>query len=146
MLIRILEKRYGAAPQEVQVHSISELFQFSRGSSESTDSVIARFEILLHRAEGIGGVLFAPQLKAWMLLTHLRLPKASWFTLLAPTVGMLPTNQAEYTAFVQFVRRNGHLFDHGSKDSQKSIAQPFFADMHDGQPSTNTYFGANTLP
>ena len=69
MLIRILEKRYGAAPQEVQVHSISELFQFSRSSNESTDSVIARFEILLHRAEGIGGVLFAPQLKAWMLLT-----------------------------------------------------------------------------
>ena len=137
MLIRTLERRFGATQEETQVHSISELMQFSRQTAESTDEVIARFDVLVHRADIVGGVQFGPQLKAWLLLTHLRIPRSAWMVLLAPTNGLLPQDQAEYTAFQQYVRRNGHLHDQNHGDRQKSIAQPYFVEQTDGQ----TYFG-----
>ena len=109
MLLRTLERRYGATTEETQVHSISELMQFARQSGESTDEVIARFDVLVHRADTVGGVQFGAQLKAWLLLTHLRIPRSAWMVLLAPTKGLLPQNIQEYTDFQQYVRRNGPI-------------------------------------
>ena len=127
MLLRTLERRYGATEEETQIHSISELMNFSRGAGESTDEVLARFDITVHRADNIGGVLFGPQLKAWMILTHLRIPRTAWMTLLSPTNGLLPATPGEYADFAQYLRRNGHLHDNNhAHDKQKSIAQPYF--------------------
>ena len=145
MLVRILERRYGSAPQEVQIHSISELMGFVRGHHESTDGVLARFEIMLNRAELQGGVVFGPQIKSWLLLSHLRIPRASWFTLLSPTQGMLPADNAEYIDFAQYLRRNGHLFDKTPADSQKTLAQPYF--VVDGDSSSqDPVFPAPAFP
>ena len=139
MLVRILERRYGAAPQEVQIHSISELMGFVRGHQESTDGVLARFEILLNRAEQQGGVVFGPQVKSWLLLSHLRIPRSSWFTLLSPTLGMLPSDAQEYIDFAQYLRRNGHLYDKTPADSQKTLAQPYFVTDGDGATPAPTF-------
>lgn len=127
MLLRTLERRYGATDQETQIHTISELMGFSKLSGESTDQLLARFEVILHRADAIGGIALGPQLKAWMILSHLRIPRNSWMTLLSPTMGMLPADLDEFTAFQQYIRRNGHLFDTGhNADRQKTIMQPYF--------------------
>ena len=140
MLLRTLERLYGATTEETQVHSISELMQFARQSGESTDEVIARFDVLVHCADTVGGVQLGAQLKAWLLLTHLRIPRSAWMVLLAPTNGLLPQNIQEYTDFQQYVRRNGHLHDQNHGDRQKSIAQPYYVEQSDGQ----TYFGNST--
>jgi len=127
VLLRALERRYGALDQEVQVHSISELMSFSRIAGESTDSTIARFDVLLHRANYNGGVAFGAPLRAWMILTHLQIPKTAWSILLVATQGMLPTDDAQYLLFAQALRRNGHLHDRTGGDNQRSIAQPFLS-------------------
>lgn len=139
MLLRILERRYGATEEETQIHAISELMQFTRTSGETTDMCMARFDIAMHRANNFGGVLFAPQLKAWLLMSHLRVPKSAWMIMLAATNGLLPADDAEYTEFCLYLRRNGHLHDTGTGDSQKSIAQPYYA--NEGNTGNHTFFG-----
>ena len=142
-LLRALERRYGALAEEVQIHAISELMQFQRHSGESTDECLARFDVLLHRGNDIAGVAFSPPIRAWLTLTHLRIPRSAWVNLLVPTEGRLPTTEAEFTEFRQYVRRNGHLHDTFRGDSQKTIAQPFFVgDNYDGteiQQPTRAY-------
>ena len=139
MLLRILERRYGATEEETQIHAISELMHFSRIPGETTDMCMARFDIAMHRANNFGGVIFAPQLKAWLLLSHLRIPRSGWMVLLSATNGLLPADDEEYTAFTLYIRRNGHLHDTGHGDVQKSIAQPYF--VQEAGPDTHTYFG-----
>ena len=126
MILRALEKRYGALDEEVAVHSISELMGFARQPNESTDEVLARFEVLLHRAGAVAGVQFGPQLRAWMLLNHLRIPKTAWHIILSPTLGRLPATVDEFANFSQYVRRNGHLHEK-SGDDQKNMGRPYFA-------------------
>ena len=125
-LLRALERRYGALAEEVQIHAISELMAFTRHSGESTDECLARFDVLLFRGSDIAGVTFSPPIRAWLTLTHLKIPRPAWTNLLVPTEGRLPTTEAEFTDFRHYVRRNGHLHDSFRGDSQKSIAQPFF--------------------
>ena len=139
MLLRILERRYGATEEETQIHAISELMQFTRTPGETTDMCMARFDIAMHRANNFGGVLFAPQLKAWLLLSHLRIPRSGWMVLLSATNGLLPADDDEYTAFTLYIRRNGHLHDTGHGDAQKSIAQPYFT--NGAESGNQSYFG-----
>ena len=115
------ELRYGAMKQEVAIHAISELTDFRTSSGESTDAVLARFEVLLHRAGAIAGALFGSQLRAWLLLHHLRMPRAAWHLILSPTLGR--SNPDEYGNFCQYVRRNGHLHER-SGDDQKNMGVP----------------------
>ena len=138
MLLRTLERRYGATEQETQIHSISELMGFSRQNGESTDELLARFDVLVHRADNHGGMVLGTQVKAWMILTHLRIPRTAWMVILAPTNGLLPADMAEYIEFVQYIRRNGHLHDTGNGDRQKTIAQPYYVEE---STATHTYFG-----
>ena len=85
MLIRTLERRYGSSEEEIVIHTISELMRFHRNHNESTDSLLARWEIALFRANNIGGVDFGPQLRTWLLLNHLNVPVAQWSTYLQHT-------------------------------------------------------------
>ena len=140
IILRALERRYGAMEQEVAIHVISELMGFRRNAGESTDEVLARFEVLLHRAGAIAGVQFGPQLRAWLLLNHLRIPRAAWHIILSPTLGRLPSNPDEYANFCQYVRRNGHLHEK-SGDDQKNMSAPYYASSEEpaaywSEPST----------
>ncbi len=127
VILNTLRTRYGALPQEVQLLSMSDLMTFVRHSGEDTDGVLARFEVVLHRAQQVGGINLNEPIKAWMVLTHSRLPRDKWPLLLSPLEGRLPVTAAEYDSFLQYVRRNGHLFD---GRSEKTLQQPFF--MNDG--------------
>ena len=92
VLIRTLEARYGALDQETQVFSVSELMMFSRHPSETTDALIARFDTVHFRAQNAAGIGFPPVIRAWVILTHLGIPRTAWSTLLAPTQGLLPVD------------------------------------------------------
>ena len=124
-ILRQLRRRYAPLDQEVQITAIADIFHFRKNHSESTDELIARFELTLNEAELNGQVVFPETLKAWMLLSVLAIPKAAWSLLLAPTQGALPMNQQEYTMFQQYIRRNGHLYE--NQGSGGGIQQPFFA-------------------
>jgi len=141
VLIRQLERRYGALDQETQIFHISELLCFARQPNESTDQMLARYDVLSFRAQGVG-VVFPPIVKAWCILTLLRIPKPQWTQLLIPTQGMLPTTPQEYQNFIGYLRRNQHIFEAGGADRMKTIQQPFFAAASDSQvdPSQHSYF------
>ena len=126
VILSALRARYGQLPQEVQISSVSDLMVFCRAAHEDTDQVMARFEVTLHRAQNLGGVALSEPIKAWMLMTHLRLPRDKWPTMLAPFNGRLPINDPEYIQFLAYLRRNGHLFDSKFSDAGKTIMQPYF--------------------
>ena len=133
-VVRALRERFGALEQEVQIFNVSELMTFQRQSGETTDQCIARFNSVMFRATDAGGIQpFGPTIRAWIILTHLRLPRSVWPTLLTATMGMLPATELEYAAMIAHVRRNAHLHEH-SGDRMKSIQQPYFT-----QPDSSTF-------
>ena len=129
-LMHVLRTRFGALPQEVQLSAVSDLMTFARLSHEDTDQMLSRFEVVVHRADQVGGVQINSPIKAWMLLTHLRIPRDRWPTLLAPTIGQLPGNDVQYAEFTSYLRRNGHLYD---RQDTKTIMQPYFLREFPGQ-------------
>ena len=48
-LVRALNARFGALAQEIQIWNVSELMTFSRHHHESTDEMLARYELILHQ-------------------------------------------------------------------------------------------------
>ena len=84
---------------------------------------------------------------AWMLMSAMHIPKDKWAQLLSPTLGALPNTQQQYNEFVQYVRRQGHLFD-GRGGHDKTIQQQFvqmpFSEQNDWMPAHATpqvFFG-----
>lgn len=138
VLLRSLNRRYGLLEQEVQINSISELFTFRKLSGETTDDVLSRFELTMHKAQAQGGVVMNEPAKAWMLLTTLNIHKDKWFLLLSPTQGALPNTPAQYADFTRYLRRQGHLMDSGFQDPAKTLRQPtFFHGVHDDTHETH---------
>ena len=112
-LIRALSRRYAPLAQEVEVHCIAEILQFRRAPGEDSDAVISRFELCRERALNGAGFDMSWVGFSFLLLCVLGIPKNQWALLLAPTQGSLPRDQAQYNAFMQYVRRQGHLTDRG---------------------------------
>jgi len=127
-VVRALTERFGALDQEVQIFNVSELMTFQRQAGETTDQTIARFNSISFRAVQLGGIqAYGPTIRAWVILTHLKLPRSVWPMLLTATLGLLPATEDEYSAMIAFVRRNAHLYESGG-DRQKSIQQPYYVE------------------
>ena len=122
-LIELLTRRFAPLEQEVQLEAISELFHWRRTGNDTYDECITRFEIMVFRTQMQGGIQLAPPIKSWMLLNALHVPRDRWATLLTPTLGMLPQTDAEYTAFLAYLRRSGHLYDGTSDRNIRGGAQ-----------------------
>ena len=74
VLVRVLQQRYGALPQEQQIFAVSELMTFHRSHHETTDEMLARWDVIMFRAIEQGGVqAFNPVIRAWIILTHLKI-------------------------------------------------------------------------
>ena len=125
-LLRQLQRRYAPLDQEIQITAISELFHFRRHGSENTDELIARFDLVIHRAANQGQVVIGEPIMSWMLLSASGMGRDKWAMFLQPTAGALPSTPAEYAAFQQYMRRQGHLFDRGGSET-KTLQQPFFS-------------------
>ena len=48
---------------------------------------------------------------AWLLLPALGIPPSLWSQVLLPTAGNLPVNEDQYVNMVNYLRRQGHLFE-----------------------------------
>ena len=112
-LIRAISRRYAPLEQELEIHVISEILQFKRSPGEDTDGVVSRFEIVRERAHAGAGFDMSWVGFSFLLLTVLGISKAQWPLLLAPTQSALPRTQAEYNLFINYIRRQGHLYDRG---------------------------------
>ena len=130
-MVRALEKRYGALDQEQQIYAVSELMTFQGQHGETTDETVARFDVISHRAAQVAGIAFPPAIRAWVILTHLRVPRQMWPIMLSPTLGMLPVTEDEYIALVAYLRRNAHMFESGQRDPARTLQHPYL--MTEGQ-------------
>ena len=110
-VIELLTGRFAPLEQEIQLSAIHDLFTFRRSPGDATDSVITRFEIMIHRTNVLGNIQLQPPIKTYMLLQALGIHKERWAILLAPTLGLLPVDPAEYNAFLSYLRRQGHLHE-----------------------------------
>jgi len=144
-LLRILRRRFAPLDQESQLFSLTEFFSFQRLPSEDIDSLISRFEVRWHRANNIGGVVMNEVALSWMLLQHAGVPKDRWPLLLTATQGNLPSTTAEYQAFVNYLRRNGHLFDRNS-DPAKNVSNTYVSFDASDNPSSNQQPQSFTSP
>jgi hypothetical protein len=135
-LFVILRTRFGMLPQETAIQGISDFLMFSRHHGENTDQTISRFEILRHRAFNQAGLVVSETGCAWMLLMVLHIPLDKWPILLSPFEGALPNNRAQYSQFLLYLRRNGHLYD----KSSHSIKQPYFMHGHEAQSDSQPFW------
>ena len=139
VLVRVLQQRYRALPQEQQIFAVSELMTFHRLHHETTDEMLARWDVVMFRAVEQGGVqAFNPVIRAWIILTHLKIPRNLWPTILAPTQGLLPTTEAEYVAMIAYVRRNSHLHEVFG-DRAKTLQQPYFVESSSSSHQSNSH-------
>ena len=126
-LVRALKKRFPDNPQEVQIAAISKIFSFRRQRNEGIDNSLGRFDILVHRAESIGGMTIDFVLKAWMLLTTHSLDAQCWADILRDNDGVLPNSEDDFYRLKERVRRDLHLREARSQQFGAGVQQPFFA-------------------
>jgi len=129
-LLQLLTARFAPLPQEVQLEAITELFTWRRQQNDTYDETITRYELMLFRLQNIGNIQLQPPIKTWMLLSALHVPRERWATLLFPTLGLLPQTAQEYGQFLDYLRRQGHLFD-GTTDRNVSH-KTYFGDDTSG--------------
>lgn len=138
-ILRQLQRRFAPLAEEVQISCCNDLFKFSRWSGESIDEVISRFELTVNRCENVGQLAINYVIQAWMLLNIAGIPRDKWPIILSPTLGALPGNDLQYNAFVQYIRRNGHLYENSKGEG---IAQNFFSAAGDVTGETEYAFHA----
>jgi hypothetical protein len=131
-LLRELSNRFAPLEQEAQLQAVSEFMLFHRSNAEQVDDTVTRFEISRYRAAQVGGVAMNEVVLSWLLLTHLHIPLSSWPILLSSTNGKLPEDVPQYQAFIQYVRRNGHLYDKGG-GHERTIRQPYYVEPTETQ-------------
>ena len=142
-LVRELSRRFAPLEQEAQLQAVSDFMLFKRSGSEPVDDVVTRFEIARYRASTAGQMQMNEVVLSWLILTHLHVPLDKWPVLLFATQGQLPNDQAQYDAFILYIRRNGHLYDKGQPGH--TIRQPYYVEAtHEGNVMNTAYF--NNLP
>ena len=119
-LIRALQRRYAPLAQELEIFCLQEILFFRRMPGEDTDACISRFE--LARDKALAGANFDMSWVgfAFLLMSTLGIHRSQWPLLLAPTQGSLPNTDVQYRAFIEYIRRNGHMTDKGV-DSVKNM-------------------------
>ena len=90
---------------------ISAVFLFRRLAHEPIDDYLTRFEVVIFRANNLGGFTMHAPGRAWLLLNGMELPPTTWIMLLMPFDGRLPATDDEVTALTSHLRRQGHLFE-----------------------------------
>ena len=123
ILLDLLKRRFHPFEQESQIRVLNDFFKFRREHSEDCDALLSRFELVLYRAQQTAQFTMSEVGKSWMVLHHLRVPMEKWPLLLVNTNGNLPTNEAEYTSFCEYLRRNVHLWEGVGEKSLRPYSQ-----------------------
>jgi len=113
ILMHQLALQFAPLEVETMVQTIADLLSFRRNSGETVDSALSRFGLLRSRAAHLGGFVFGPTGASWYLLHALGIPKMLWVMYLTPFQGNLPTTEEQLNFLVNYIRRQGHLFEKG---------------------------------
>jgi hypothetical protein len=122
-LLDILRSKFGILPQEYSIKCISDFLNIKKHNSENTDQFVSRFEVLRYRASQNAGMQITEPGSAWMILMLLGIPTTQWTILLFQTAGALPTTREQYSAFIMYLRRNGHLYDRSNNTIKQQFLQ-----------------------
>ena len=119
VLLRGLSRKFAPLGIEQVIKDVSQFMHVRRLNQETIDVYLSRFDLLKIRAERQGfGMNFVAQ--SWSLLTTMNLPPNQWPTILAPGAGNLPDNPEGYAALLAYLRRQGHLLEHGHNNLHNS--------------------------
>ena len=139
LLLYALSRRFNILNQEQQIASISEFLSFRRKHGETIDEVLTRWELVRLRAQNLGQAAVTEAGLSWLVLSFLQLPASQWPLLLAPTNGRLPSIQAEYSAFLEYLRRHGHLYERQG-DPSRNIRANFYVEPNQGERDSLTAY------
>ena len=143
-----LAQHYMPLEEESNLRSLADLHGFVRLPGETVDTVLTRFEVIVQRARTRARIPLQNTHAAWMLMLALRIPTEYWVHLLTPFRGALPTSDAEYRQFIEYVRRFGHLAEAGNYSIAQGVSQghpTMWASPQDGpgDPLSGTQSAAN---
>ena len=106
ILLRALRQRWGTEMQAKQLELHEAFESFSILPREDHDDALTRFDIIRTRAREEANLIVSSTSLARKLLVAFRVPEDQWALILAPTQGLLPTDEPQYMAFVEYLRRH----------------------------------------
>ena len=93
ILLRGLARRFAPFAAETSARSMLEFLGFRRGTGESIDEAVSRWELLEIRAGGQANFQMAPPGASLLLLVALGAPRQTWWHYLAPFNGEFPSTR-----------------------------------------------------
>ena len=131
LVVRGLERRFGAFAVETSTRVIIDLLGFNRRSAESIDEALARFETLKGhvQAQAAGFMLPIPVL-SWLLLERLHVPRRTWPLVLMAFQGRFPENDEGFRNLIDSLRHQGHVAESPQAGSNSFTGRggQYFAD------------------
>lgn len=109
IIMRGLARKFAPLDNETNISAIAALMRYSVIPGKGIDEALARFDSVLHSATEQGMAMGSPG-TAWLLLTGLGLPAASWAEVLQPLGGMLPASDTETLQMITRIRNTYHLY------------------------------------
>ena len=155
VLAETLVQRYAPLEAETAARAVSELMNFKKLHSETTDGFLVRFDILRNRAANRGGMALNWEGMGWLLLNALGASPEVWDRLMLVNDGRLPHNEQELTLLMERIRRMGHNYEGGFRQAthhgasgdpgqffQQNAPGGFFPVFSGNWPNDNVPFAA----
>jgi len=137
ILMNSLRARWGGDQQNKQLELLEAYESFAVRRDEDYEDAITRFDVVRTRARDEAGLVASNTSLSRKLLLAFRVPDEQWPLVLAPTLGLLPANDGQYEAFINYLKRHLSLFYRKSNivhpraptalDNNKSTSGTFFA-------------------
>ena len=108
-LLHGLHANFGQLDEETRLASMTEIFKFNRRPNESTDSLLARFDMVVHRSREEGNVEFNVPVRAMMLFRCLSIGARELQDVLRPLGGRFPQTEQELRNIQAQLRRTSHI-------------------------------------
>ena len=138
IIINILTRKFAPLEQENRIRVLNDFFRFRKQYGEDIDAIITRYELIRYRAHNEAGLIISPIGAAWLLMMHIGIATERWPLLLAPLQGQLPTDDHEYAQFVEYMRRNCHIWE-SQGFGEKSINPRHTSQLYGGVTENDDY-------
>merc|ERR1712155_390306 len=112
---------------------MQEIYASRRKPGEAMDAYIARYTVLAHRAQTIGGVAIHFSHWAWQLMVGAGIQQHQMWQFLLTLNGALPMDEPGYNQVVEQMRRYGHMVEASGHAQQNR----YMATGFDGHDDTN---------
>ena len=96
LLLCRLHARFGALDEEQAIEAIADFMTFRRSQTESVDAMLARYELVVYRANELADFQMGAAGEAWLLLVGMQLAPGMWNQVLQP-LGSHPPRRSPST-------------------------------------------------